>query len=269
MKNCVLPASCLAGLSLLLAGFAKETKAAPSSEYPTPNVREEQKVMVDGVSETWRLQWMTNPKPECEPNQDSLYCQCTGFAYGEAGELDLVRRRNGVEIDRLHLTPLFAGGPFPSESAVIRRWEIDYDKDPKDSQRQDFPLLVGKRPTVQVMNFGDYDHTGWKNEFYLQSGAVACHTEGFVVGVSKRNPRLHVLDTASSPGKPLYLSYGEWEALRGASGPIEVVDWSCGSHGAETETTVRLRWTADGITGSWCHYTCPPDRKLIDEEPIE
>src|ERR1035438_10075756 len=79
MKNCVFPASCLAGLSFLLAGFARETQAAPSSEYPTPRVREEQKVMVDGVNETWRLQWMTNPKTECEPNQDSLYCQCTGF----------------------------------------------------------------------------------------------------------------------------------------------------------------------------------------------
>jgi hypothetical protein len=115
----------------------------------------------------------------------------------------------------------------------------------------------------------DYDHTGWNNEFYLQSGAVACHTEGFVVGVSKANRRLHALGTAESPETPLYMGSGEWLALLRASGPIEVVDWMCGEHGSETETTARLAWTASGITGSWRHYTCPPDHKFIDEEPIK
>lgn len=249
------------------AEFAREPKTAPSLEYPTPNVREEQRVMVDGVSEIWRLEWMTPPKPACEPNDDSLNCPCVGFTYGEAGVLDLVRLRYGTEIDRLPLTPLFTG-EAPSEGAVIQRWGIDYDKDFKDSKRRDFPLLVSKRPTVQVMHLGDYDHTGWKNEFYVQSEAFACKADGFVVGVSKRNPRLHVVGTASSPGKPLYLNYREWEALRGASGPIEVLDWECGDHGAEVETTVRLRWASNGIAVSQRTYTCPPDRKLIQEEPV-
>ena len=242
-----------------------QPKSAPSSEYPAPNIREEQKVTVDGVSEIWRLQWMTIPKPACEPNEDSLSCPCAGFAYGEAGALDLVRFRDGAEIDRLPLTPLFTGNA-PSQGAVIQRWEID-DQDYKDFQRQDFPLRVSERPTVQVMHFGDYDHTGWKNEFYLQGEAIGCHTDGFVVGVSKRNLRLHALGAASSSSEPLNLSYGAWEALRGASGPIEVLDWQCGV--LDYDSYVRLGWTANGITWSWRKYTCPPDHKLIDEVPIK
>lgn len=270
MKYLVLPVICLAGWGLFVAVFAQEPKATPGSEYPTPTVREQQTVVVDGVSEIWRLQWMTAPAPACGPRDDSaLICPCAGFAYGEAGALDLVRLRNGAEIDRLPLAPLFAGGQTPAEGAVIPRWEVDYDKDSKDSKRQDFPLLVNKRPTLQVMRFGDYDHTGWKNEFYLQFESFPCaHQSGFVVGVSKGNPRLHVLGTASSPDQPLYLRYSEWEALRAASGPIEVMDWPCGDHGADDETTVRLAWTAKGITGSRRHYTCDNDHRLIEEEPI-
>jgi hypothetical protein len=262
----------------MLAGLAQRPKAAPSREYPTPAVREEQTVVVDGVREIWRLQWMSGPKPACSPSDpESDTFPCLGFAYGDAGALDLVRLRDGAEIDRLALAPLFE--ETPAEGAVVERWQPDLDKDFEvvatnnsvafPQPRENLAPLVRKRPTVQVMHFGDYDHTGWKNEFYLQSGAAAGHTDGFVVGVSKRNRRLHALGTASSPRKPLYLEHREWEALRDASGPLEVVHWRCGDHGAENESTVRLGWTAGGIAGTRRVYTCPPDaRKLIREDPL-
>ena len=70
-------------------------------------IREERKVLVNGVMETWQLRWKSPPKPVCESNEEAAACPCMGFAFGESGELDLVRRRNNVEIDRLELTPFF------------------------------------------------------------------------------------------------------------------------------------------------------------------
>jgi hypothetical protein len=60
-----------------------------------------------------------------------------------------------------------------------------------------------------------------------------------------------------------------WEALRDASGPIEVSDWPCGDHGADTETTLRLRWTPDGVEATRREFTCPPKpKRLINEQPL-
>jgi hypothetical protein len=94
---------------------------------------------------------------------------------------------------------------------------------------------------------------------------------GLVVGVSKRNPRLHALGAAAKPGKPLYMQKGEWEALRRATGPIEVLDWPCGDHGADTETRLFLRWTPKGVVGALREYSCTQDFKpgsLVHEEPL-
>jgi hypothetical protein len=108
------------------------------------------------------------------------------------------------------------------------------------------------------MRFADYDHDGQKTEFYLQTDAGPCgHTKGIVVGVSKINPRLHAFGTASKPNQPEYLEEHEWKALSNATHPIEVIDVSCGDHGAETELTVRLGWTAAGITVATREWTCP------------
>jgi hypothetical protein len=238
-------------------------------EYPAPTIREEQTVIVNGVPETWRLQWQDVPTPYCEPSEDSLMCPCIGFAYGETGDLSLVRLRNGIEIDRLHLTPLFR-----EEPAVVQRWPADYDRDLQQVQRSDFSKIVSNRPTVQVMNFGDFNHDGQQTEFYLQTEAVPCgKSMGIVVGLSERNPRLHAFGTSSHPNKPLYLQRREWEKLRdAATGPIEIIDWNCGDHGADTQTVLRLHWSANGIDGVRREYTCSSNKgagRLIHEKPIE
>jgi len=191
-----------------------------------------------------------------------------GFAYGESGDLYLVRLRNGTEIDRLHLTPL-----FEEKEAVVQRWPKDEERDFKLADRKGFSTLVSTRPTVQVMHLDDYDHDGKRTEFYLQTAAIPCgKSVGVVIGLSTNNARLHVFGTASNLSKPLYLQRRECQALRGASsGPVNIVDWSCGDHGADTQTEIRLQWSAEGIDGKRREFTCPPNnetRRLISEGPL-
>jgi hypothetical protein len=249
-----------------LAAFGQSANPVRVAEYPSALVREEQTVVVDGVSETWRLQWAAKPKPACKPSEDSLTCPCEGFAYGEAGDLFLVRLRNGHQIDRLRLTRFFTEW---SGAAVVQRWPT-LDRDLKVADRRDFPARVGKRPTVQVMHFADYDHDGRATEFYLQTETVPCgKSHGVIIGLSKNNPRLHVFGTVSNPNKPLYMQKREWEAVVNAQGPVDVLDWACGDHNLDTETRVRLYWTPKGIDGISREYTCPPTpKRLIRQKPL-
>jgi len=98
-----------------------------SLEYPKPNIREEQQVVVNGVTETWRLQWKGAPHPECDASEaGAITCPCYGFAFGESGDLDVVRLRAGIEIDRLPINPLVAGSLFRNisgDGVMIRRWQ--------------------------------------------------------------------------------------------------------------------------------------------------
>src|SRR5258708_14759957 len=92
--------------------FAGRTESEPQPARGSKNslIREEQTVMVDGVSETWRLEWRKAPHPVCDAADDMWFtCPCEGFAFGEGGIVDLVRLRNGAEVDRLALAPLFTG----------------------------------------------------------------------------------------------------------------------------------------------------------------
>src|ERR1035438_7729943 len=191
MKQLAMAACGAVAAGMLLVSFAQQTKPAASSEYPTPAVREEQNVMVDGRPEVWRLQWAAPPKPACEPSEISLTCPCTGFAYGEGGDLVLTRSRGGEEIDRLRLTPLFDGeSPTEDRVSVVQRWLPDYDKDFQYSSMEGFPGVVSKRPVVQVMHFADYEHNGLGSEFYLQTESLPCgKSVGVVIGVSRKNPR--------------------------------------------------------------------------------
>jgi hypothetical protein len=264
MRKRLLAACLAAGTSLLAA----------SSEYPTPEIREEQEIVVRGVTETWQLKWTTAPKPVCGPDDiAALTIPCTGFAYGEGGDLVLIRLRSGFEIDRLQLTPLFdeiLGDT--GRIAVVQRWQPDDDNDFEAALNDDdFPDLVAKRPAVQVMHFADYDHDGEASEFYLQTATPldSAPNAGVVIGTSRKYPWLHVFGTASEPLEPLYLQKQEWNALRDSSGPIEVNDWPCEFQGGDTEIKLLLRWTPDGIEGATREFTCAPEpRRLINEQPL-
>lgn len=248
---------------LLLAALA------PQMEYPAPLIREEQQVMVDGHNETWRLQWAAEPKPACEPNEVSLTCPCMGFAYGETGDLSVVRLRDGIEIDRLRLAPLFHGEqPEPT----VQRWAPDSSKDFDLALHGDLPAAASRWLTVQVMHFTDFNHDGRKTEFYLQTDTLPCGKSiGVVIGVTPDHPTLHAFGTVSSLNEPLVLHKREWDALERASGPIDVMDWPCGDHGSDTETRVQLRWTTSGISGTRRQYSCPDSgqkKRLLSEERL-
>lgn len=258
----------------LVVGVAQGQAGSRSvSGQPETLVREERRIAVGGIREIWRLEWKGRPRPVCEPSDTSLTCPCMGFAYGQGGDLYLVRVRAGVEFERFHVTPLFPSW-FPGEShtAVVRRWNADYKRDFEASQREDFETVVSKRPAARVMQFADYDHDGSATEFYLQTDSAPCGKSiGVVIGISKANPRLHAFVTASEPSKVIYMQRREWEALRDASGPIDISDWECGDHGANTEIRLRLMWNQLGIDGGREEYTCDVDsaaRRLIGRKPL-
>ena len=200
-------------------------------------------------------------------------CPCMGFAYGESGDLDLIRMRDGVVVDRFHITPLFQNEFNPEfTGAVLQRWEPDHDRDPDAADRPDFRVAVAERPVVRVMNFKDYNHDGQSTELYLQTEAEPCgKSAGVVIGVSKDNPSLHVFATASDPKRPLVMKKFEWEALAKASRQVRLTDWTCGDHGSEEMIDVDVSWSAAGIDGRRLTYSCTENGqpgRLLSKDPL-
>lgn len=249
--------------ALLLLFFATAIAQAPL-------IREEAQVTVGGVRETWRLQWKDVPQPECDTSGGIwVACGCNGFAFGERGELDLIRLRDGHESDRLELSPIFVDNELDlGKMAVVQKWPVE-KRDIEDRHSDKLPARVAARPIVKIIRLGDYDHDGQATEFFLQTGTLPCAKRtGVVVGVSKKNPRLHVFGTALHPDKPLVLQYEEWQAVLHASGSARMIDWACGDQGADTQTEVELRLTPDGIDVRWREYDCEDEgvqRTLLNE----
>ena len=230
-------------------------------------------MIVNGVPELWRLQWKALPKPVCDANAlwMAITCPCQGFAYGEAGQLDLVRLKNESEIDRLELTPLFERLFFKGNVATVQRWE-PREKDFTNLEAVGFESQVHSRPVVKIMNVADYNHDGQATEFFLQTGVKPCgKVMGIVVGVTKRDPRLHVFGTVLNPNKPLVLQRMEWVALLTAAHPGEILDWPCGDHGSESEVDLDITASNGEIQGIRREYACTEAGirgKLLSEQPF-
>jgi len=243
------------------------------AENYTPVIREQHKIIVNGVEENWRLEWIGPTKPACGPEDPGwMNCPCNGFAFGERGNLELVRSRPGEKEERMAIAPLFEYGddhPAGNQEAALLRWEID-KKDFTDSDAPDFPSRVRARPIAKVMNFGDYDHDGRTTEFIFQIGTLPCgKRDCVVIGISRHKPRLHAFTTVEHPEKPLVLRLQHWESLLQAKGPIRVIDWLCGDHASETETELELRAEAGRIHVKRRDYTCAEkgrQKQLIKEE---
>jgi len=170
--------------------------------------------------------------------------------------LDLARLRNGREIDRLPLTPLFADSdnlPTNRSGAILQRWEPQENDSPDSAGLAERVTL---RPLVKAMKLADYDHDGAAAEFFLQTDAEPCGKRmGMVVGLSRGNRRLHAFGSAEKPEAPLVLLREAWEALRDSDG-TEITTWACGDHGADIESTTRLSTSADGIHIVDREYQC-------------
>jgi hypothetical protein len=239
-----------------------------------PVLREEVTLKVDGVVEVWRLEWMGTPVPACEPEGDAWYtCPCMGFAFGEAGDLDLVRKRAGQKDERFSLTRLFRYGEAPGPSydrvwTVLPRWKNHTDDDKIGSSA--LPSEVKARPIIKIIKFGDYDHDGRATEFLLQIGNLPCaKSMTLAVGISQKNPHLHAFTSFKSPDKPLILQKEQWEALRNSTDRISVVNWPCGDHGLDGEEEYMLQSKSGTIYSTRRTYLCTQDDKrgqLQEEE---
>jgi hypothetical protein len=213
--------------------------------------------MVDGTAEVWRLVWKHPPGLACSPEDvDAFTWRCNGFAFGERGQLDLLRMRDDREIDHLALTPLFDAVPLHPREAILQRWE-KLDHDTLDTDARVLGPEVHKRPIVTAMNLADYDHDGASTEFFLQTGVEPNGKRiGVVVGIPSGKNRLRVFGSARHPRKPLILQKPEWDALRASAGPVRVLDWGCGDHGSDTEKELELKTTPAGIRVIRREYGC-------------
>jgi hypothetical protein len=202
-----------------------------------PVIREEKTVLVDGVTETWRLVWRKPPELICVDRywRDMF---CIGLAFGEVGDLVLVRLRPGSPPERLHLSPLF--GPDGPESATLPRWDSEARRTalgevaPHIDEIHPDVDAIKTLPIVDVMQLEDYDHDGRAAEFELPIVRNPfAWPKAAVVGISKRNPHLHAFDTVEHPGTPLLSP--NWAAIK--PGTNLFVEVHCGYRNATKEAT--------------------------------
>jgi hypothetical protein len=246
-------------------------------------VREDDVVTAHGMQEHWQLIWEHAPSKICFPHKDVdtgwETCPCQGFAFGEAGILDLVRKRAGHPDEVFPLTPLFGEAENPaneeeSAEAVLQKWpvrESDYkwqiDTLPKNYMKQ-----IAERKIVKIMKFGDYDHDGQATEFPLEIGAGPCgHTASVLIGISKANNKLHAFGTADHPSQPLVLDTHIWGDLLKSNGDLTSIELSCGDHGSETQQEIHLITDSSGIHAERLTYQCRDDFKrgnLISRESL-
>ncbi len=245
---------------VLLVIFSAVSAVYSAADQPV--IREQQKLIVDGVEETWRLEWAEKPTPACSPDEPDWYtCPCMGFAFGETGSLSLVRSRPGHKEERLQLDQYFSINDFaPASSgdgkAVLQRWK-PAQNDMDNQEKPEFATRVSSRPVVRIINLADYDHDGRSTEFLLQIATMPCGKRmNIAVGISRKNPRLHPIVSRLSPDRPLMLQAHQWDALKKATGPAKVIDWQCGDHGAENEEELELL-AKDGLISATRHkFTC-------------
>lgn len=232
----------------VLAGILLLTACSGAFATPTIVVREERTVVVNGVTETWQLVWIGRPKEFC-PATDiemAITCPCGGVAYGEYGNLWLIRKRHGREVDRMDLRPLFNDTGFAYEdelrgNAFLQRYPMqDSDWENKDitiALDRAQIAAIKRRPAPVIMAFADYDHDGQASEFLLQVGTRPCDKLQYVaVGVSARNPHLHAFASAEASSRPLVMPAAPWRALLRSPRPSKVVIWECADHGSEVHS---------------------------------
>lgn len=257
---------------LALALVAAVGPASATSE----RLREARSMQVAGAAESWRLVWAGATRQACGVKEEDTAqtCPCSGWAYGEAGRLALVRMKNGREADRLDLGPLFESdfdnparpgeGALPLREARLSDMKRFLNRDPR------LRAEIAQRRIVPIMRFADYDHDGHATEFLLQVATLPCGKRQFVaVGVSADNQRLHALGSAAHPGKPLMLPAQAWAALEKSAKPGAVLTWPCGDHGSERRTDVVLGVERGRIRVQARSFSCPDPgdhERLVESE---
>jgi len=242
----------------LLALIAAPLLTASAKEV----LREQRSFTVNGVQEVWRLIWHGTPRDSniCGPAKPDMAvtCPCSGAAYAQVGDLVLERGRPGAPPERMHLAPLFVGSDMVSNEkgqvAMLVRWPAPL----RDIDHNPTPAAIRARPAVTIMHLRDYNHDGIAGEFLLQVDTLPCGKHVLVaVGTTRDNPHLHALTSADHPERPLTLFQWQWDALARNPRPGKIMDWPCGDHAAEEETTLILRADRGRIHATRITSTCP------------
>ena len=245
-------------LLALLVLSATPAIAAPE----TALVREQRSVTINGVKEVWRLAWRGTPRDSssCGPAEPemALTCPCSGAAYAQVGDLVLERERPGAPPEHMPLTPLFADSDMlfgeKAPVAMLARWPAHLH----DIGRNPTPATIRARAPVPILRLRDYNHDGIAGEFLLQVDTLPCGKHVLVaVGTTRDNPHLHALTSAEHPERPLTLYQWQWKALARSPHPGKVMDWPCGDHGAEEQSTVELSADGGRIHATRITSTCP------------
>ncbi len=253
---------------------------ASSGDAGEPVLREQRSVRVQGAKEVWQLVWEGKPSAVCGPEEGdiAITCPCSGLAYGEYGKLFLVRNRDGREIERLDLGPLFGKAGYLDAdqnegAAYVQRWPWkigDFDR-----QARDDPTLLSdieRRPAPLIMRLADYDRDGEASEFLIQVGTLPCGKWQFAaLGVSAKQPHLHALASAANPDTPLIMPLNAWQALLKGPGPHTVTTWACNDHGSEVRTELVVSASHGEIHVKNRTFSCPENgqaEKLLSEDDL-
>jgi hypothetical protein len=204
-------------------------------------IREQRSLVVQGVEETWQLMWVGKHFPACPPEDmsGSISMPCSGIAYGEYGNLWLIRKRDGREVERMDLRPIFGHFDYPDYDhmkgkAYVQRWPMKMADIGREGPA--FVAEVKRRPVSTIMKFADYDRNGHATEFLIQVGTLGGGVQLFAaVGVSTRNPHLHAFSSVEKPGVPVEMKLRPWNALLTATRPTRVTTWQCDDHGSEVQ----------------------------------
>jgi hypothetical protein len=252
--------SCLVGAALSVTAIFAVAGNPPSDKQL---LREDAAVVVGSVTEHWKLVWLSKPSLICVPEGEdatSWYtCPCEGYAFGEAGGMDLVRSRPGKKDEVFPLTPLFQDSEWPAGGKVVlQKWPVEnsddrwYDGAPASAMSQ-----IRKREPMKAMEFADYDRDGQATEFLLQVSVAPCGKRAMMlIGASKANPALHAFGTAEHPDKPLILYVHIWQDLLDSKDGATSVEWSCGDHGSEVQDEIRIYADKAGIHATRLTYEC-------------
>jgi len=254
---------------MVLAAPGASAAGTEVSRVPPDVVREERVITVNGVGETWQLVWEGKPLPVCGPDEIdmAITCPCAGLAYGEHGRLALVRRRDGQEVERMDLRPLFGqfDGPgldgYPDDGATLQRWPANFMSDVDRDGRND-PTLdneIRHRRLAEIMKFADYDRDGHATEFLLQVGTLPCGKRQMaLIGVSTSNPHLHVFSAADNSKQPLVMAFWVWAALLKGNGKADSLEWQCGDHGSDVESHIHVEARDGSFSVKRWDRTCSP-----------
>jgi hypothetical protein len=267
--------SLLAAAWMGAAGF---WATRPAADTPQQTIREERVVNVGGTEEVWRLIWLGKISPVCGPEdiESAITCPCSGIAYGESGDLVLVRLRNGSEVDRMPLNPPFSkyDYPRPGESALLPRRPLEIE-DLNRFLRGDPKLLleIERRELPPILQLADYDRDGMATEFLIQVETLPCGKHEFAsVGISAGKPRLHALATRAHPNSPLVMTGRAWAALAEGGEPRSVTTWRCGDHASDVREELVVSATKGDIRVRHRSFKCLDDGRdgeLVEESEYE